>query len=206
MKLTAREKRIIIIGLCVVAGVLIYYAVASLLPNSENLAQSVDLKKKMLLKQRETLSREDSYRIRMEQYNKQLEKDLTRLLPGNNPNVAGAELQKLLQDFANQSGVEITAKTILQEKKIQDLLIQVSVRVDTNNCNLEQLVQFLTLIANYEKYLKIDEFNISGYRIQKRFEIRPNLTISGYISSGLITAGNVVEKEAKPKAAPGTGI
>ena len=204
MKLTSREKRIITIGLCVVAAVLIYYGTTLLLPNSENLAQSVDLKKKMLLKQRETLGREGTYKIRMEQCQGQLEKDLMRLLPGNNPNVAGAELQKLLQDFANQSGVDITAKNILPEKKIQDMLIKVSVRIDTN-CNLEQLVQFLTAIANYEKYLKIDEFNISGYRIQKRFEIRPNLTIAGYISSGLTAAGNTSEKEAKPKAASATG-
>ncbi len=205
MKLNAREKKIIIIGLCVVAGVLIYYAVTLLLPNSENLSQSVDLKKKMLLKQRETIAREETYKIRLDQYNKQLEKDMTRLLPGNNPNVAGAELQKLLQDFANQSGVEITAKNILPPAKIQDLLIKVSVRVDIN-CNLEQLVQFLTAIASYDKFLKIDEFNISGYRIQKRFEIRPNLTIAGYINPNLTAAGNMGDKEAKPKAAPANGI
>jgi hypothetical protein len=199
VKLNAREKRVIYIGICVVVGVLIYYVLTLLLPNSENLSQEVNLKKKMLLKQRETLSREDIYKTRMEQYRKQFEKDMTRLLPGDNYNMAGSELQKILQDFANQSGVEIIQKNILPERKVQDLLTKVSVRIDTK-CNLEQIVRFLAAIENYEKYLKIDEFTIFGSSFgsgaQKKVEIRPSLTIAGYISA----------KEAKPKEAPASGI
>ena len=73
-------------------------------------------------------------------------------------------------------------KNILPEKKTQDSLTKVSVKIDTN-CNLEQLVQFINAIENYEKHLKIDDCTISGFRIQKRFEIRPSLTISGYIGT-----------------------
>ena len=161
---------------------LIYYAVTLTLPNSENLSRSVELKKKILLKHRETLSREALYKTRLQQFSGHLETYRMRLLPGDNPNVAGAELQKILKDFADQSGVEITMKNILPEKKAQDLLTKVSVKIDTN-CNLEQLVQFISAIENYEKHLRIDDCTISGFKIQKRFEIRPSLTISGYIST-----------------------
>ena len=182
MKLTAREKKVIGFGACVVAAVLIYFAITLLLPNSENLSHNVGLKKRMLLKQRETLSREALYKTRLEQFSGRLETYRARLLPGNNPNVAAAELQKILKDFADQSGVEITMKNILPEKKIQDLLTKVSVKIDTN-CNLEQLVQFIAAIENYEKFLRIDDCTISGFRVQRRFEIRPSLTIAGYIST-----------------------
>ena len=189
MKITFREKRIITIGICIAAAVMIYYATTLLLPDRANVAQEVYQKKRMLLKQRETLTREEIYKKRLDQYKARLEKRATLLLPGNNPNVAGAELQKILKDFADQSGVEITQKNILQEKKIQDLLIKVSVRIDTN-CNLEQFVQFLTAIENYDKYLKIDECMINAFKIQKRFEIRPSLTVAGYIM------GESISKEA----------
>ena len=195
MKINPREKRIITIGICIAAAVMIYYAATLLLPNRESLSQDVSLKKRMLLKQRETLTREEGYKKRIDQYSARLEKEMQLLLPGDNPNVAGAELQKILKDFADQSGVEITQKNILPEKKVQDLLTKVSVRIDTN-CNLEQLVQFLTAIESYEKYLKIDECNINGFRIQKRFEIRPSLTIAGYINI----------RAEKPKETTATGI
>lgn len=194
MKITSREKRIIAAGICVAAGVMIYYAFATLLPDRESLRQEVAFKKRMLLKQRESLTREESLVKRIHQYSGRLEGEMRLLLPGDNPNVAGAELQKILKDFADQSGVEITQKNILPEKKVQDLLTKVSVRIDTN-CNLEQLVQFMTAIANHEKYLKIEECMINGFRIQKRFEIRPSLTIAGYISTR--------EEKPREKAAAG---
>jgi len=154
----------------------------------------VTLKKRMLLKQRESLTREESFIKRIDQYSGRLKGEMGLLLPGENPNVAGAELQKILKDFADQSGVEITQKNILPEKKVQDLLTKVSVRIDTN-CNLEQLVQFMTAIENHEKYLKIEECMINGFRIQKRYEIRPSLTIAGYISA----------REEKPREKPAAG-
>ena len=194
MKITTREKRIIAIGICLAVAVMIYYAAALLLPDGESLSQDVIQKKRLMLKQRETLTREEGYKKRIDQFGGRLQKEKALLLPGDNPNVAGAELQKILKDFADQSGVEITQKNILPEKKVQDLLTKVSVRIDTN-CNLEQLAQFMTAIGNYEKYLKIDECMINGFKIQKRYEIRPSLTIAGYINA----------REEKPKEKPATG-
>ena len=177
----------------VVAAVLIFYAMALVLPDSENLSRTADLKKRMLLKQREVLLREEIYTKRAEQYRKHLEQDMTRLLPWDTPNVAGAELQRILKDFADQSGVEITQKTTLPDKKIQDQdLTRVSVSIQAN-CDPDQLVRFLIAIENYEKFLKVEECTITSFRIQKRFEIRPNLTVVGYIRT----------PESKPKTATG---
>ena len=181
MKVTSRERIVIIIGIVAAALVLIFYATTSLLPDSEGLSQNVELKKRMLRSQRETLTREDFYKTRLDQYRKQLDLDKTRFLPGENASMAGAELQKVVKNFADQSGVEITQRNILQEKKVQDLVTKVSLRIETN-CTPEQLVQFLASIESYEKMLKIDELVVSGIRLGKKYEIRPSLTISGYIT------------------------
>ena len=61
-------------------------------------------------------------------------------------------------------------------------------------CNMDQLVQFLTAVENYDKLLTVDELSIASFQIQKRWDTRPNVTISGYILS----------QEAKPEEkAPG---
>ncbi len=181
MKVTGRERTVVSIGIVGVVAVLIFYAITSLLPDSESLSQKVDVKKRMLRSQRETLMREDFYKTRLDHYRKQLELDKTRFLTGENASMAGAELQKVIKDFADQSGVEITQRNILQEKKVQDVVTKVSIRIETN-CTPDQLVQFLASIENYEKLLKIDELLVSGIRLGKRWEIRPSLTISGYIA------------------------
>lgn len=100
--------------------------------------------------------------------------------PGDNPSIVGAELQKTLIDIAARTQVEIMRKNIQKEQKLQDNLIKVAVRVDVN-CQPEQLVQFLSEIGNYDKHLNVDELMITSYRIQKKIEIRPAITVSGYI-------------------------
>jgi Tfp pilus assembly protein PilO len=166
----------------VVAAVLVFYLISLLLPDTADLAKEVDVKKEMIRKQLETLSRQEIYQTRVEQYRQHLQKDLTRLLPGDNPNVAEAELQKLLMSFADQSGVEINRKNTLPDKKIGDDIIQVSVSIELA-CDLEQLVRFLTAIENYNKFLKIEQFQITSFQTQRRQQIRPSLTVVGYISS-----------------------
>ena len=188
MKVSTREKRIIAIGAVVVVAVLIYYALASLLPNRDSLSKTVELKKKMLLRHRDTLSREETYKARLEQYTIHFEQVMTRLLPGDNPNVAGAELQKVLKDFADRSGVEISSMYVSPEKNVQERITRVSVRIETS-CTLDQLVQFLAAIENYEKFLTLDEFMITSFQIQKKYQIRPSLTVSGYINLSENKAG-----------------
>ena len=187
MKITARERKFLFVGGSVAAASLIFYTLVLLLPSREGLSNTVEFEKRMLLKQREALSREGIYKERLELYGERLDQDMALLLPGDNPNVAGAELQKVLKDLADQSGVEIMQKNILQEKKIQDTLVKVSVRIETN-CVPEQLVQFLTAIENYEKFLTVDELVVNSFRMQKRYEIRPSVIVSGYI----------VPRETKP--------
>lgn len=181
MRITAREKRLIIVGFAVLVAVSAFYAIDQFLPDSEDLSRSVELRKGRLIKEREILSQEGLYRTRLEQHRKRLKHDMGRLLQGDNVNVAAAELQTLLKGFADQSGVEITQRNALQSKKVQDSVMKVSVKIETN-CNPEQLVHFLAAIENYEKLLRVDEFMVSSYRIQKRYEIRPILTVSGFIN------------------------
>jgi Tfp pilus assembly protein PilO len=181
VKINPREKIVIIIGAVVAACVLIFYLATLLVPDSQSLARNVDLKKRMLRSQLDKVNREDYFKNLREQYEKHLAQDMTRFLPEDNPSLAGANLQKIVKDFADQSGLEITQRNILQEKRMQDLATKVSVRMETS-CSLEQLVQFLSRIENYEKVLKVDEMVMSRLPNPRKMEIRTSLTISGYIA------------------------
>lgn len=198
MRLSAREKRFLIVGAAVAAGILGWYLAAELIPNTEDLANALELSKKKLVRQKEILQEEETYKARVAQYRERLEQDRRRLLPYDNPSIASAELQKVLSDLAAREGVGILQKNIQKEQKLQDDLMKVSVNIQTN-CNPKQLVQFLAAIENYEKYLTLDELMISGYVIQRRFEIRPSMTVSGYIAVG----GAGAEAKAQDKREAG---
>lgn len=180
MKLASRDKKFLLAGAATAVLVLLYVFGDRLLPNRGVLSKDLELKRKVLQKYRETLGQEKNYSSRLEQYRQRLRQDQMRVLPGENPSLAAAELQKLLTDLAVQNGVDVVRKDIQREQKMQDNLIKIFVRIETN-CTPEQLTQFLAAIENYEKPLTVDELTINSYRLQKKFEIRPIITVSGYI-------------------------
>ena len=180
MKLTGREKKFVIGGSAIGALALLLYVALVMLPSREALSSSVSSKKMVLLKQRETLSREAAYKARIGQYRQRLKQNMSRLLPGDKDSIAGAELQRVLKDLADHAGVEILRKDLQATQKLQDGLLRVSVRIETN-CQPDQLVQFLAAIENYASFLTLDELQINGFRMQKKYEIRPSIIVSGYI-------------------------
>ena len=179
MKLSKREKKIIFAGAVILAVAFVVYAVLLLLPEFESRA-SVEQKRRKLLQYKELLDSESTYAAKIEQYKKRLQEDSNLLLPGETANVAGANLTNVLVQLAGQNGVTITRREQQSEQKLQDNLVRIPVKMDMT-CNMDQLVQFLTAVKNYEKVLTVDELSVSSFQIQKRWDTRPNVTISGYI-------------------------
>jgi hypothetical protein len=195
VKISSREKRFLIIGIVVIVAVAIFYALMSLPDN--NISGSLKKQEELLKQQQETLKHEPILKDKIDQYQKRFEKDKTLLLSGDNPTVAGAELLKVLKDFADQTQVNITSRNNLTPENKKDVMLtKVSARIDTT-CDIENLVQFLCAIQSYPKYLKIDEMTINSFRmpVQKKYEIRPSMTISGYIG---MREEKQIEKPAGP--------
>jgi Tfp pilus assembly protein PilO len=181
VRLNKRERKFIVGGGVVVAMGLLVYAVLLLLPDFES-RTSMEQKRRKLLQYKEMLNSEELYASRIEQYRKRLQEDSNRLLPGETTNVAGADLTNVLVQLATQNGVTISRREQQSEQKLQDNLIRLPVRMDMT-CNMDQLVQFLTAVESHDRLLTVDELSIASFQIQKRWDTRPNVTISGYISS-----------------------
>jgi len=180
VKITSREKRFLISGGSVCVLFLLWFLGAPLIPGLEDLSTTVDFKRRLLQRHKETLRQEESYDRRVERYQRRWEGNLSRLLGGDSASIAAAELQRLLSDIADQAGVDITRQNIQPEQRLENDIVKIAVDIQTN-CNPEQLVELLTAVKNYDKLLTVDELTISQVRVRRRLEIRPNIKVSGYI-------------------------
>jgi hypothetical protein len=186
VKSGARQKKFIIIGLGVVAILALVYALTLRQEGDEELTVTVESKKETLLAYREKLDLRGVYESRIQLYNSRLQEDRARFLEGETANVAEANLLNTLTDMAQKSGVQITQKGPRPEKKIENKVIKVTYRI-TTSCTMEQFVQLLTEIENYEQFLTIDDLNVgSPNRGRPRTQpttanLTPILTVSGYI-------------------------
>jgi len=180
MQITGRERKFIVIGAVAAVVIAIFYFVSGPASAKQEASLSVEQQRRALLQSREIIAQELVYRTRAEQYRQRMQQLRAVFLPGDNASIAGAELQRVLKELADQSGVDIVRRTIRGEQKLQNGVVKVSVNIETN-CQPDQLVRFLAAIENYEKRLNVDELQINSFRIQKRYEMRPILTVSGYI-------------------------
>jgi hypothetical protein len=182
LKLAEREKKFVIAGAIVAATILLFYFVSMVLPSRDVLSSTVDYKKKLLAKQRETIGSEHHYKGRLTQYRQRLDQDLARLclISDTNTSLAAAELQRVLTEIAGRNGIEIIRKDVQPEQKLENQLVKVSVRIEVN-CEPQQLVEFLTAVQNHDKFLSVDELMVNSFRIQKRYEIRPIIKVAAYI-------------------------
>jgi len=187
-----RQKKFIIIGLGVIAVLALAYALTLRQEGGEDLTVTVESKRETLLAYREKLDLRGVFESRIQLYNSRLQEARARFLEGETANVAEANLLNTLTDMAQRSGVQITQKGPRPEKKIENKVIKVSYRI-TTSCNMEQFLQLLTEIANYEQFLTIDDLSVgSPTRGRSRTQpttanLTPILTVSGYIP--IIEAG-----------------
>jgi type II secretory pathway component PulM len=181
VKISDREKKFVIGGAVLAAAVAVYYFSPLLLP--QDFSSTVEQKRALLQKQRETIALEESINARIASARDRMSNDMQRLLPGDTPGAAGANLTKILQGLADASQVELMRKTPQPDQKLPEGLTKVTVQLDMN-CDLNKLVRFLVAIENYEKFLKVDELFIQSYRMRNKDEIRnPQIKVSGFITT-----------------------
>jgi type II secretory pathway component PulM len=186
VKISAREKKILCAGAVIAVAIMIYYAATLFIPSDgESLAERVTTQENLLRRQRELIAREDFFKTHIEDAENAIERIQSRLLPGNNVSIANTELQRILSDFADRSGVIIQSRNPLPERKVadSDSLVKVSVRVQLN-CSLEDLVDFLIHIKNYDRFLRVEEMQINTATQSKQMVVRTplNMVVAGYIS------------------------
>ena len=198
-KVSAREKKTLYAGIAIVVVIAIYWAVTSFSPgDGESIAVKVTEKENLLRRQKELIEHKDLYEKRIEDAEKDIEKIQARLIPVNNASAASTELQRILNDFAARSGVVIQTVNNLPERKVadSDSIVKVAVSIGVNY-TLEDLVDFLVAIKNYDKFLKVEELSINAPPDPRQVVVRRTLTmvIAGYI--------NVPPPPVEPAAKPG---
>jgi len=104
------------------------------------------------------------------------------LLPGATLEQAEQALDKILQNFADASQVELIRKVKQPDQKFPGNLTMVTIRLESS-CNYDQLVRFLGAIRSYEKFLKVEELSITNFRMQGKWEIRSSLQVSGFVEN-----------------------
>ena len=180
IQVSLRDKKILIVGGVFIALYLILVFIAKPAFRENKLAhQKIQDKILFIEKCYEILNQKSYYKAKSTE-NKSVHTTLSqRFLNETKPVLAAAEQQRILEELANKTGVNIIRFRVDKPKYVEKLLT-ISTQV-TVRSKLRDLTSFIHRLEGNEKFMIIEE--ILAQRINKEDleELQTQLTVSGFI-------------------------
>jgi Tfp pilus assembly protein PilO len=183
MKISTREKWVLIIGGIAVAGIVGYlYGVQPFISSQLEVREEI-AQQRALLEQYQLLAAEkERYRRRIEQLRHNLDEAQGLLMKGEKLPLAAAELQGLLHRLGQESGVTIVRENVLPPKKI-DILNQVTVELSVRG-EIKALRDFLYKIHEVPKLLTIPRLTLRASHVRgATVPLSMDLQVAGYTTA-----------------------
>ena len=163
MKFTfqTRDRRALIL---LATGLGLYFLVSTVaFPAYDDLvaaeASAIE-KEDQLLRYRRALVRAADYASLLEEARSRIQEGEALLIPGDNPSLASAQLQTLIEDAAERTGIELGQRNSSPARPADDYFNEITMSL-TFECTPGQLVQFLSDIRDVEWLVSVQSIQVS---------------------------------------------
>jgi len=158
-RVSKREKTFIIGGAAVFFLILAYHSVFNpIMDRERNIRDEIAVKGKILARYQNVAKTKSQLERTINHLKLRLKNVENKLLDGNNPSLAAANLQEIIKQISSRSGISITSVRVLSSSSI-DMYTEIPVRVETQG-TIAGVKNLLYEIQNYPKLLVLKEMNI----------------------------------------------
>jgi hypothetical protein len=168
-------------GLIGVAGAIVIYTfgIVPLGEAKKRADEEIALKQRILLKYAEVIQNRKTVEEALDRtlkWNEEIEK---RLLPGETPQLGGANLQDIVKRLSEKNGIGLRSFRILEPKEM-GAYRKISLQIELNPISsLSSLSQFIYDLENQDKKLMISEMDLLIFNPRMPSNIQGNLVVSG---------------------------
>lgn len=181
MALSKRDKRVLVFGGAVAAGILLVaYVVLPLIDVLAGVEAELDQKERALIQRVRALRSEPVLRGELAWVSDQRRRLESFLLDSREVSLAQNELETIVRSLAEQNGLVISRSTPLQGSTIGDRYAKVTLQLNLDG-GMAELAAFLDALSRHPKYLVIDDFFMTTFRRRNENLIQPRINVSGYI-------------------------
>jgi len=166
------------IGLAI--AILVYtYGIIPLVEAKKGAEEEIALKQRILLKYAEVMQNRKKAEEGLDRTLKQREEIEKRLLPGETPQLGGANLQDIVKRLSEKNGVGLRSFRILEPKEF-GVYRKISLQIEFNPISsMLSLGQFIYDLEHQEKGLMISEMDLLIFNPRMPNTIQGNLVVSG---------------------------
>jgi len=180
IQITLRDKKVLLAGGTFIILWLLFVVLAQpIYQENKRVNQKIQDKILFIQKCYEILNQKSYYKAKSTE-NKSIHTTLSqRFLNQAKPALAAAEQQRLLEELANQTGVNIIRFRVDKPKYVEKLLT-ISTQV-TVRSKLRNLTNFIHRLENNQKFMIIEEISMQRTNKADLEELQTQLTVSGFI-------------------------
>lgn len=166
------------IGMAIV--ILIYtYGIVPLVEAKKRTEEEIVLKQRILQKYAEVIQNRKKGEAALERSLKQIEEIEKRLLPGETPQLGGANLQDIVKRLSEKNGIALRSFRILEPKEV-GVYRRTSLQIEFNPISsMLSLGQFIYDVEHQEKKLMISEMDLLVFNPRMPNTIQGSLVVSG---------------------------
>lgn len=170
----------ILLSLIGVVGIYVW-GIVPWIETKKKMEEEIKMKQHLILKYQEYINGRKYLEEDLKILKGRLENTKKRLIEGETPQLASANLQEIIKRIATSKDVQIRSFRILEPKDL-NYFRKISIQIDFNPTpSLLNLVQFLNEIENHEKMLAVSEMDLLVFNIRMPNNIQGNLIISGWM-------------------------
>lgn len=178
LKIDKQKKYILIAG-----GILLFFALCyRLFPVFQGFRDADEetaLKERQLAKFQQVVKKRDNLQTRLISLNRTLERMESELLNGETPSLAAVDVQNILNDIAERSGVGIKTVRVLKPEKLDNENYLVVPVQFTISCSIRQIKEIFYRIETFPKYLTVKKGKISVEKRANPGQVQLALTVTG---------------------------
>jgi len=179
LKLSKRDKKILIIGSVAVALIIVVnYVIIPFIESEGDIREKTEQKEMMLQKYEKIINQKDEIEKKLAQVKGKQNQLNKKLLKGSTSSLAAAEMQKLVEQFSKTHELELKSVKVKDAEEMGEFLaIPLELRLITD---LSSTKKFLTDLEKNAKYLTIPQLKISVQNQRDPKEVIVTIVVTGF--------------------------
>lgn len=182
-RLSRRDKKVLWIGGgFTVVTLLVVYVFLPFYESVSDVEDQLSSKQEMLGRSVRVIQNEGLYLAQLQQLENELSRLREQLLEARDPVLAQNQLETIVRNVADQSGVTISRSTPLQEKSVGERYSKVTLQINVQS-GMAELTEFLYAVSVHPKFLHIEDFYMNAFRVRENVRLQPRMNVSGFMFS-----------------------
>lgn len=180
-KLSRRNRRALVwLGGGVLSYVTIFHFFLPFLDWQRVLDDEIQFRQQQVQRYLKALQDKSEYLNHLEGVKSAVSAYEAHFLEASDVNTATLQIEEIVRLLAGQNQIRVTRSNPLPDKRIGEVYARIGVQLNLEG-DYDSLINFVHAVSSYEKFLLVEEFQLTSFRVRQETRLQPRLKISGFI-------------------------